>query len=699
MKATDRRVGGSAGVRLAPVIALLLAVTGSELAAQYPTTPPPPAELRPLQFPEFGQRRLGNGLELIVVENHRLPIVSISLNLQAGSRHDPTGLEGLAAIVAELLTKGTETRTADQIAEEIESVGASLTAIAGNDFLAISSTVLTDHVELAFGLIGDVLLNATFPESELELLRTRVLSGLQAEKSDPAMVATRFFAKELYGDHPYGRRETEMSVTAITRGDVESFAGTHVVPGGGLLVIAGDISADRAARLAETHLGSWEGSAPQAEYPAPPAPKETEIVLVHRPGSVQSNIRIGNLALRPGADLYYPALVANNVLGAGFEGRLLSILREEKGWTYSVGSFIRRSKDIGYFQAGTDVRTEVTDSSLVEMLHQLRRIRSEELTETELANTKGYLVGRFPLTIQTPQQVASQVATVRLQGLGEDYLQTYRDRISAVDAPSALHAAREVIHPDSAVIVVVGDGQAIYDQLMAIAAVRIIDPDGNPLTPDDLAPKAVVLAFDRDQIVARRDSFQVSVQGNPMGQMVSEVLTDGDSLVYRQQLAIPMAGMSQELTAILDPETLMALTVDQVGQAGGQAIEMHLVYDGGRVSGSATTPRGDIQVDTTVVEGTIDGSTLQFVVPLLPLAEGNSFTLNTFDPTSGGTTPLAVKVTGIEEITVPAGTFSAFRIELSGGQQSFVFFVSREAPRRLVKLELVGQPVAFELVK
>jgi zinc protease len=312
-------------------------LAGASVAqAQFPTEPPPAMELRPLQFPPFQEATLDNGLTLLVVENHRLPVVSIRLSMLAGSRSDPAGLEGVADMTAELLTKGTERRSAEQIAEEIEGVGARLFANAGNDFFSVGTSVLTEHVELAFDLVSDVLLNATYPDEELELARKRALSGLKLEKSNPGALASRYFMRSLYGDHPYGRSATEESVENITREAVQQYAATYLKPGGGLLVLSGDISLDEGKKLAERFLGSWSGRPPAADYPAPPPARETSILLVHRPGSAQSNIRVGNLALRPGDDTYYPMVVANKILGGGTDARLFMILLEQKSWTYGA---------------------------------------------------------------------------------------------------------------------------------------------------------------------------------------------------------------------------------------------------------------------------------------------------------------------------------------------------------------------------
>jgi zinc protease len=657
-----------------------------------------------MQFPPFQETRLANGLQLILVENHELPIVSFSLAFPAGSRYDPPGKEGLAELTAELLTKGTPSRTADQIAAAIEGVGGSLGASAGADWFTVSSTVLTDHVQLALELLADVLLNATFPQSEFDLAVKRFQSQLQLEKSDPGALAGRFFARELYGDHPYGRSMTENSLAALTREDVVQFARSRLRPGGAYLIVAGDMTLRGARDVLQRHLGGWTGSPPPAAAdPQPPAARPTQILLVHRPGSAQSNILVGNLAMGPRDPIYYAITVGNRILGGGTDARLFQILREQKGWTYGAYSSVSRRLSTGFFSANTEVRTAVTDSALIELLAQLRRFRTELVADSELAAAKGYLIGSFPRTIETPQQIASQVTTVKLLGLGDDYLRTYRERLAAVTAQDIRDAARRLIRPDSAAIVVVGDGEAIYDKLVRIAPVRIVDPEGKTLAVEDLKPKAEAVTFDPAQLVAGRDSFQVLVQGNPFGYMTAELARHPDSLVYTEETVIAAVGLSQKTVLRLDPKTLAVLSVERTGRGAGQNLETRVTYQGGRVRGRAQTPDPRagtprvVEVDTTVEEGTVDASAFQPLVAALPLAEGASFSIRVFEPAEGRTRVLSVKVAGASDLAVPAGNFAVYRVEVSGTPQPFVFYVTREAPRRLVKIEIVGQPLTFEL--
>jgi len=681
-----------------------LLVVAAPLAAQepFPPRPPKPDRLRPVQFPPFNELALPNGMTLLLVENHEQPTLSLSLSFRAGSAFDPAGKEGVAAFVAELLTKGTPARNADQIAAAIEGVGGSIGASAGDDFLTASVDVLSDHADLAFSLLGDVTRRATFPEQELELARTRYLSALEVELSQPQNVAARTFQQEIYGRHPYGRNTSAAAYKAITRDDVVAFAGRRLRPGGALLVVAGDITLPRARELAMQAFGGWSGAAPPAPaFPAPPPKRGTDILLVNRPGSVQSNIVIGNTTFLPTDTTYYAARLATQVLGGGSDSRLFTILREQKSWTYGSYAALRRNRGIGFWQATFEGRTEVTDSALTELLHQIDRIRTEAIPDSELAAAKGFLVGSFPLTIETPRQIAQVVSTARLLGLGPDYVQRYRERLSRVSAVRARAAAQRVIHRDALAIVVVGDAKALYEKLKPIAPVRLVDLEGKMMDPVELNPKGGPVAFDRSQIVARRDSFQALVQGNVFGAQTAKVEVTGDSIVYTE--ATTIGQIQQQSRVVLNGDLSMRRS-DQTGTVQGQHTETHLTYADGRVKGTAMSPQPggtpkSITVDTTIAAGTVDDNALALLLAAMSLEQGKTFNLNVFSTGEGTTKVVSVKVAAVENVAVPAGTFPAYRLELSGMQLPIVMHVTRDAPRRVVRIAPTGAPLVFELVK
>jgi len=687
-------------------LVLLAVVSALRLSAQdSPTRPPRPLPLGPVRFPPFKEAILPNGLALVVIEHHEQPVVSVSLSFGAGAIHDPAGKEGLSDLTAEVLSKGTETRTAEQIASTIEGVGGHLSASSGDDFLTISVDALSDQVELVFELLGDVTLHATFAASELDLARTRSLSALALQLSQPGAVAQRVFTSELYGRNPYGRSPTRESYRAVTVDDVAQFAHTRLRPAGALLVVAGDVTEAQVRELVAKAFGGWRGAPPPSPaLPAPATRLVSDILLVHRPGSTQANIIVGNPTTLPTDPVYYAGRIAAQVLGGGADSRLFLILREQKSWTYGAYASLHRHRALGHWQATAEVRTDVADSALVELLHQIDRMRADVVPDSELAAAKGFLVGSFPLTIETPNQIASQVANAKLLGLGDDYLRLYRERLTAVTALQARAAAVRLFRRNALTIVVVGDGSKLYDRLKAIAPVRIIDVDDKPLTPAALNPVAAPVALDRAQFAAHSDSARVLVQGNAVGFTVSEVRRPGDSLIYAERSNLGNGAFRQQTTLVLDPADGVVRQVDQVTTQQGQTGETHLVYAAGRVKGSSSAPQPDgsvkrFDVDTALPPGTFDENAVPFVVPALPLAPGKVFAMTFFTPSENAIKVLTFKVGAPETVSVPAGTFQGFRIDATGSRVPFTMYVSTDVPRRVVKTEFAGQPFVVELVK
>ena len=692
--------------RLQPVAALVF--TGAAfavlpLAAQHPTRPPAPGAIKPAAFPPFQETTLPNGVRLLLVESHRQPALSMSLSFPAGNAYDAAGKEGLSDLVATLLTKGAGTRSADEISAAIEGVGGQVSASAGADFITVTANVLSSYAPLAFALLADVAARPTFAADEVELARTKMLSALQLELSRPASLASRFFAANLYGTaHPYGRRAAPASVKAITREDLVAFQKARLRPRGALLVIAGDLKLADARRLATQAFGGWSGSTPApAVFPTPPARTKTEILLVHRPGSVQSNIVAGNTTFTPNDPRFYAATLANKVLGGGADSRLFLILREQKSWTYGAGSGLSRRKGLGYFQASTEVRTEVTDSALAELLVQLKRIGSETVAPTELESARNAMVGSFPLSIETAEQVASAVTQARLLGLPENYLRTYRTRLASVSAQQLQAAAKSVIRSNALLIVVVGDAEKVYDRISTLAPTRVVDAQGNAVASADLKPRAATLDIDMAALVPRSDSFSVVVQGRPFGfqRVTLEKTADG----WRYSDDTQIGPIVQQHTEVTFGNDLQMRAVKQSGKMQGQDMKIDVTYAAGRAKGSATTPgpqgMKSVAFDTTVTAGSIDDNAVTALIPAMRWAAGAKIRVPEFASGKGESRVTSLNVVGEEKVTVPAGTFNTWKVEVTGGEQPATFFVSKDSPHRLVKIVLSAAPVEIQLAK
>jgi len=471
------------GWRLALLLALVVLPFG--VMAQ---GPPPPLPDRPIEFPGFTEYVLANGLRVVVVSYGSQPVMSARIYFRGGRSTEPAALSGLTDLVTTVLTRGTEGRSALDISEAIEGVGGSISAAAGAEFFSVAAVSLTDHRALAFELLEDVVRRANFPQAEVDLAQRQILSSLQAQLGSPQSIADRRFHAVMYGEtHPDGISPTPETVRAIGREDLVSFRDRVFRPNGAMLLVAGLVDPEEIRALAETHFGDWSGDPlPRPEVPEPEEQGATRIVLVHRPGSVQSVVAVGHLGIRWENPDYFALQVLNRVLGGGADARLFQILREERGWTYGAYSQFTRPVRRGHFVAQAEVRTEVTDSTVVEILTQMRRLREESVPAEELEGAKSFLAGSFPLRLETADQIAAQLSTTLLLGLPIDEVTGYPERIRGITEADIRRVATTYLHPDRAAVIVVGDGVALLEKLEAIAPVELLDVEGNPLSREIL---------------------------------------------------------------------------------------------------------------------------------------------------------------------------------------------------------------------
>lgn len=666
-------------------------------------SPPAPLPLAEAQFPAFVEFELENGLRVVLVPSTKQPVLSLQLAVMGGTLYDPANKSGLADMVAGLLTKGAGSRSAEEISAAIERVGGTLSAYAGADFLSVTASVLTDDRELAFELLSDALLRPQFPASELDLLRQQTLSALALARSQPDAIAGRMFAKGIYGEHPYGRRADEASVRAISREDLEEFHSARVRPAQALLVLAGAIDSVEAHRLVQRSFGAWSGRG-ATPPPARPAPQRarTEIVLVHRPGSVQSNIIVGNTTWLPTDTRGHALDLANQILGGASDARLFSILREEKGWTYGAYSGVDKVRGLGAFTARAEVRTDVTDSALVELLSQVRRMGNQSVPRNEFERQQQTLTGRFPLTVETARQVASQVATARLLGLANDYVQTYRQRLAALTPEQVQAAARSGMRAEAALVVVVGDGLALRERLEKIAPVTLVDIEGEPIAAAAMEVRAVPLALNPASLRAGSDSFAVMVQGNNFGYQVTalEATAQGWRLRERSMLG----PIIQQQTAVEFTREMRMLRTEQSGKFQGSDMRLNVRYINGKASGDGLTPgqNGMQEVryaDVAIPEGTVDDNLVASLLPFFNWQAGASIDVGVFSSGRGVVERRTFRVEGEESVTVPAGTFSAFRVSYTGGESPGTYWIESVAPHRVLKFGPAGVPLEFVRVR
>jgi len=458
----------------------------SELGCQSKMKPPEPKPAKKVFFPQYITRDLANGMRVLVIEHHEQPIVSLRFLVKSGSAEDGD-LPGLANLTGELLTKGTTNRSAVQIAEEIDYVGGQLVSGSDWDATYASVSILTKHLDVGLDILADVVLNPVFAENEVKRVLEQRLSALLQKKDDAGYLAERKLNAVIFGAHPYGQPNigTEHSVKTLKREDFIRFHRTHFVPGNALLAVVGDVTADETLwGKVEKFFGSWSGPTPSAR-PAPPVRdlERRQFYMVEKSGAVQSAIRVGHVGIARKSTDFVPVMVLNTLLGGYFNSRLNINLREGKGFTYGAGSSFDARQYPGPFVVSADVRNGVTDSAIVEILHELDRIRNEPVTEEELEMVKQFILGSFPLQIETPNQIASRAIDLELYGLPRDYYDQFNRRVETIAAADLQSVAQKYLHPDRLAVVVAGDSKSVASKLQKFGPVEVVDADGKKILP------------------------------------------------------------------------------------------------------------------------------------------------------------------------------------------------------------------------
>lgn len=437
--------------------------------------------------PPVVRKRLSNGLEVLVAERRALPIVSTLLLTRGGQTLVPRGKEGLADLTAGLMTEGTASLDSLELAGELARIGARLNAGFSIESGSLSLTTLTKHVDRGLELFKDVLLNASFPEKELERLRTETLAGLAARADDPVSVARLVFPKLLFSaNHPYGRFETPATVKAVTAADAAAFAKSVFTPGNCALIVVGDVDADAIVAKLETALRDWTpGPVPNAPEVPTVSDPDTTVYLVDKPGSAQSVLLAGHTGITRLDPDYFAIELMNAVLGGQFSSRINLNLREEKGYTYGARTGFSARKGVGPFLASTSVQTAVTAPALSELVRELTEITgARPITEAEFGFAQTNLVRGFPSEFETTSGFASNLAQVALYGLPDDYFTTYQDKLEAVTVADANAVAAKRIKPGNLTILVVGDRAKIESELRALPFVKdivFVDAEGDPV--------------------------------------------------------------------------------------------------------------------------------------------------------------------------------------------------------------------------
>jgi zinc protease len=437
----------------------------TKLVAQMPDAAPP----RAFRFPKAAVGVLGNGLRTFVVTDSEQPMVTVRLVLMnAGAADDPPGSPGVANMTADMLTQGTSSRSAQQIAEAIDFVGGTLTAAASKDATTITATVVKKDLALVMELLADVLLHPVFLKDELERRRQQGLSGLQVQHSDPSYIADAALSRLVYGQSPYGLPSsgTPGSLGKIQREDLVQFRDTHYAPGRALLAFAGDVTAEAAHAAAEKHLGPAAWPRRESVTPAVPAAapaKGLRIVMVDKPDANQTQIRVGRPGIPRNNPDYIPLYVTNRIFGGGFNSRLSTEVRQKKGLTYGAYSNFISYRHAGDFSAATFTRTEATVEATKLVVDLIASMATGDVAPAELDFARDYVAGVFPIQSETGEQVASRILAVEQYGLPADYNDTYQQRVLAVGQPQVKTMAGRYFDARNLLVVLVGNVKQFGD--------------------------------------------------------------------------------------------------------------------------------------------------------------------------------------------------------------------------------------------
>ena len=468
---------------LASCVALGLIGTTLQAQGTFDRTKPP--ELGPpprVSLPPIVTRQLSNGLKLMIVEQHELPVADFVLLVGSGGTSDPTGKTGAANLTTAMLREGTTTRKSLDIADQTSYLGISLFPFSSWESNTLSLHTPTAQLDSALALFADVALHPSFPANEFDRLKKNRLTELLQLRDQGPAIANQAFPAILYGTHPYGAQliGTEQSVSSLSVADLQAYYQANFKPNNSTLIVVGDITPDQIEAKLNSLFGSWQrGDVATPTYTEPPKSGSTTIYLIDKPGAAQSSFRIGAVGVPRSTKDYFALTVMNTILGGSFSSRLMQNLREAKGYTYGAGSRFDMRRAAGPFTASAEIVSAKSDSALLEFMKELNAIRSN-VSAQELSRAKRYLQLQLPGNFETTQDIAAALVPVAQYGLPLDYYNNYVQSVEAVTLPDVSRVAQQYINPGSLAIVIVGDRKTIEQGLKStnVGPISIRDMNG-----------------------------------------------------------------------------------------------------------------------------------------------------------------------------------------------------------------------------
>lgn len=526
------------------------------MAADFRAEAPEPGPAPTIDLGDFQDFKLDNGLQVILVENHKLPRVSYQLFVDVPP-HMEGKYAGASGLMGSMLRRATSDMTKEEIDESIDFIGANLSTSGSGAF----ASTISKYKEQMMDMMGKVVLDARFPQEEFDKVKDDALAGLKSSLANPDAIAARVRSVVNYGaDHPYGELRTEETMQNITLDVVKDYYETYFVPNRSYLIMVGDLTRQEAEKMAKETFGEWEKKdVAVPSFDMPEQPEGVVVNFVPRAGSVQSIINISHpVALKPGSKEAIRAQLVNSILGVGFGGRLFQNLREDKAYTYGAYSSLSPNRLVGNFNASTSVRNEVTDSAVTELMLELAKISTEKVSDKELRRVKSQLNGSFGRALESPQRIASYALNTIRYGLDRDFYPTYLQKVEASSANDLLEVASDLMSPKNTNIVVVGD-KAVAEKLARFATsgkVNYLDVNGNPVdmeamaAPTDLTPKSVITkyidAIGGMDAIKKIKNYSLVMEAEVQGQKMSQTMVkDGGNRLSSQMSMMGMTMMDQ----------------------------------------------------------------------------------------------------------------------------------------------------------
>ncbi len=433
-------------------------------------SPPRPLPARPVSFPPYEIRKMANGMQVVLVSQNEQPAISVRMIVRAGAAYDPKGKYGLAMMAAALLDQGSAKRNAEQIADEIDFIGGVLGTGAGSDLTYVNAVVMKDSYDKVLDVVSDIVMHPSFAPDEIERQRAQAVSALRVSAEDPDAVANRVIDRLIYGFHPYGMpgAGTPESLASLTRADLVDYHKKYFVPNNALIAVVGDITPNDAMAGLEKYFGAWKpGDVPAITMTEPPDATR-RVIVVDKKDTVQTEIRVGQIAIPRKHNDYEAIDQAVKILGGEGANRLQQVLRSQKQLTYGASADLDTFQWAGAVIAETDTRTETTAEALRVMVDEFTRLQRERVSDGELEGAQDYMVGHFPLTIEVPDAIATQVLNQLFYDLPVEDLPKYRERVLRITPDEIQRVARWFIRPSQLSIVLVGDADKFVNDLKGV---------------------------------------------------------------------------------------------------------------------------------------------------------------------------------------------------------------------------------------